>query len=343
MNIRKILPYIVGTLTQHDREIVQAGVDFEWSDRCWTHNFYRTLELIFGRKAGIRAEVSVFQHPETKVVTQHFHTIESVIAHTEGLIRAWKPIRFPYKVWVPMMQTPMGMPVPASPYLFAIAYVTGNNIAGGGASTTPQNISVTTSGSNTLMGFASMTLADTSTAPTYNSAASTSASTATTYPGSGRYGARLYYLIAPTTGTNTATFSSSPTGVGIGGFATQYSGCLQVSPLGGTATNTGASVSSITCTVTIASANSYILAYEVDSGSGSGPSYTAGAGTNAVRVPDVTLAGAAFDGGPFATGSQSVTINMLGSVAPTLSAVAGMEIKVAATASGNSGFFAFFN
>lgn len=333
----RILPYIFATLTQHDRQKVVASVDFKWSKECWTHNFFRALELVFWRKAGIRSEVSVAKKLDGTVIYQ-FHTLESAIAHTEGAIRSLKKFKFPYRVWVPVLQTPIGLPIPVSPYFFAIAYVTGGRTTGGGGLNAPQSISVTTSGSNTFMSFGSMTLNDTTTAPTYNSVSSTTASTATTYIGSGRFGIRLYYLINPTTGANNATFTATGN-PGIEGFAMQYSGCLQSSQPGGTAVNTGAAVSSLSVTVTVAAANSWIAAFEVDSGGPSG--YTAGTNTNAVRLSDTGLAGCSYDGGPFATGNQSITVTMTLGVAPALSAVAAMEIKVAASTA-NSGFLAFF-
>ncbi|MDE2020949.1 MAG: hypothetical protein KGJ13_11485, partial [Patescibacteria group bacterium] len=76
---RWIIPTIFTWITNHPRELVTP----EWSKKSWTHNVFRAYELIFGRRAGIRAEISSFFHKGT--FRQVSHTFEGQCA----LIETW--------------------------------------------------------------------------------------------------------------------------------------------------------------------------------------------------------------------------------------------------------------
>lgn len=294
--------------------------EFEWSPNLWTHNVFRTFEYWFGRKHGVPpCEFSGFVD-KTGRVHIAVHTWESAFAHTEVYIRQFiKSFKFvPVRIYIPQL-APAGMPFRAqSPYLFAIAFVSSANTAFGAA---PQTVSLTVSGSDTALAMYPTTLNDTSTAPTYNSVAATSAGVASTYLGGGRHGVRGYYLLNPTTGTNTASFGSS-TG-NVEAFLACYSGVNQtIAPDSTASVNTG-SVAAITLSITTIRQNCVVSLCEVDSGAGVGPDDTAGAGVTAIRTKDLTLAGCIADG-TASPGSNSYTINLLGSVNPTNSCMIAM-------------------
>ena len=82
-------------VTGHERETIVP----EWSSRSITHNLFRKWEVLAGRKAGIRAEVSMSKYDGK--ITRKFYTIEARIAHIEGTIRTF--LRFElnprFKTW----------------------------------------------------------------------------------------------------------------------------------------------------------------------------------------------------------------------------------------------------
>lgn len=168
------------------------------------------------------------------------------------------------------------------------------------------------------------TLNNTSTAPTFNGVAFTSAGYNTTYIGSGRFGVKVWYLIAPASGSH--TFSSGTSAGSVETFVLAYSGVNQTTPFdtGGATTNDGNNF--ITSTLTTSVNDALMSMCEIDSGSGAGPSFTGGANTT-LRDSDVTLAGATADSGTGrSAGSNSTTINALGSVAPTLIAAVAIAL-----------------
>ncbi len=118
--MRRVLPKILAVITQCDRRLIDAGVDFEWGN-LWTANFFLALEVIFGvrygknGKEGIKKQTSAASDGTWQVA----HTWRAAIVLAEHYIRSY---RFtPMRVYIPVLMTPQGIPVLASPYLFAIA------------------------------------------------------------------------------------------------------------------------------------------------------------------------------------------------------------------------------
>lgn len=320
-----LLPQILTEITRKPRQRVVEGIDFEWSRKSWTHNFFRWLETVFGRQVGIRAEFSAHIDEDGKA-TVFVHSFEAAVAYFETAVRELVSSfeLAPFKILIPQTA---GGPLTGSPYLFAIAYDSGATTPFG---TNPQTVSLTCTGSNLILGMFSGTLNDTSTAPTYNSVASTSASIASTYIGSGRFGQRGYYLIAPATGANTASFGTSAGS--IQGFVGSYSGAKQSAQPDAVGVTNTTSANTITTSVTIVTDQSWVSLCEIDSGTGSGPSYTAGTNVNAIRVSDTGLAGCLADGGPSAPGATNYTVNPLGSVPASLLCMIGIAFSPAADA-----------
>lgn len=293
--MRYLLPKIAAILTRHNRDIVQEGVDFEWSPKSWIHNAFRALELVFGRRSGARCEV-VGGITMDGTVFYEFHTFEAAIAHFEGWIRGLVPKLIPDFVFVPAFQTAGGMGMP-SPFLFAIAYDTGNSTLFGAS---PRSFSLTTTGSNRLMVFNSSSLNDDASRATYNSVTSTFINK-TTYPGVGRTGTSADYLIAPATGSNTASFSA---GSNLMGLAANYTGMKQSGQPDANAV-TSATSTTITATVTVGVTGCWLLGLSSDS---SGANYANGTGTKRVTSSD---GAAIFDSNAnVSTGSQSTNISV---------------------------------
>lgn len=142
-----ILAQILTEITQAPRYRVRPGVDFEWSKKSWTHNIFRVYELIFWRRYGIRAEITSYLRDG-----RSYHIArswEGTFALFETYIRSLFSFRVPFKIWIPILYTPEGIPVPQSPYLFAIAFdaVTHSYTQ---ASSTSASLSHTATGSNLL-------------------------------------------------------------------------------------------------------------------------------------------------------------------------------------------------
>lgn len=169
------------------------------------------------------------------------------------------------------------------------------------------------------------TLNNTSTAPTFNGVAFTDSGVFTTYIGSGRLGLRLWYLLAPATGSN--TFSSGSSAGSVETLVLAYSGVNQATPIDVTGVTTNDGVNFITSTLTTTIADDLMGMCEIDSGTGAGPSHTGGAGTT-LRDSDTSLAGSTADSGTGrSAGSNSTTINALGAVPPTLIAAVAFALR----------------
>ena len=97
----------------------------KWSKNSWIHNVFRAFEYIFGRKIGIRPELaSEAWHFKGKTVVQYkFYTFESLLAYTEGFVRAYFRKKFAFElVGVPQFSL-AGVGNPALPFFyFAIAF-----------------------------------------------------------------------------------------------------------------------------------------------------------------------------------------------------------------------------
>ena len=149
------LPLLMAKLTRHPREIVAPGIDFEWRGDSFIHDIFRVYEVIFGRRAGVRAEATIAAYIDeggVKRTIYQFHTFEAVLAHTEQFFRTLPsrlPKFVPVKIYMPQLMPalPGFLPSP-SPYLLAVAFDAANSgfSAGAQASLT---IATTVTGSNT--------------------------------------------------------------------------------------------------------------------------------------------------------------------------------------------------
>lgn len=292
--MEKIIPKIVAILTRHDREIMQVGRDFEWSSKSWTHNFFRAVELVIGRRAGGRCENAI----DLKTGKVYNFTSEAWINHHEGLVRQffWKLAYV--RLVIPMVQTPFG-PLPVSfPYLLAAYDNSGSTLYGA----SPRTFSLSVSGSNRLMVFNPSSLTDSAGTQSYNSVSGTSINK-TTYPGVGRTGTNLFYLNAPATGSNTVSCAA---GSNLMGMAASYTGFNQTaSVVDSSGVTSNASSATVTGTTTVVSTGCWLITGMSDS-AGSGQPYTSGTGT--VRVSSNDGACIFDSNATVSTGSQSINI-----------------------------------
>lgn len=319
-----------------NRHFVIPGIDFEWSNNCWTHNVFRRFEMTFGRKFGVRIEMT---SGLVDGVEYHYaHSLEASVALFETWVRGLEPKWVPVRVWIPVLQTPNGIPVPVSPYLFAIAFDTASTGAYQSAATA-LTWNHTVSGSNTFMA-----------AGLYHQLANTNIN-AKTYAGvtlnqaqfndgsSGAFATLiLYYLVAPTTGTNAFNFTATTTsGEAYMGFGSSFSGAKQTGqPDSSNKDYTSSGISTITVNTTVVESDCWLVGI-FDCG-GADTTMAAGAGTTARYAP----AGGynvlwGDSNGTVGTGSQGLTgqrgsgtSGMQGSV------LSVAPVAAAATASGST-------
>lgn len=249
----RLLAQILTEITQSRRQKVVAGVDFQWARNSYTYNAFRIFELIFWRRAGIRHETTV---KKIDGITFTFaHSWESLLAISEQKLREtfsfhWKPIR----IYIPMLLTPQGIPIPTSPYLFAIAF--DNSAQNSGAIT---NISTpyTVTGSNpflVLAGMANKLGGDSwPTNATYAGVNMTKLESALTTCNSNQWNA-FYYLFAPATGSNTIALTWVGTPVVENVFWSSYSGTHQ------SALDSSATLGSVAGTATSFNATTNVVA-----------------------------------------------------------------------------------
>ena len=246
INLLKIL----GWMTGKPRRQVYVGVDFNWSDKSWTHNIFRTLELVFGAKEGISisAVTTASKIGSQVTITREFYTIEALLAYVEGLIRGVRfkivPIQIP--VFVPAF--PSGFaPRNLKPiYSFAIALDT--STSGSTASATSLAYNHTTTGSNTILvggGFVN-TDSDVITALTYNSVAVTRAQTI--FTAAVLNVITIGTLVAPTTGSNSYSMTWTGTLSANSAVAT-YTGAAQTGQPDHSTNNKSAAATSIATTL----------------------------------------------------------------------------------------------
>ena len=93
MSIRDFLTNLVATFSGP-----RYRPEIEWSDKSWTHNFFRCFEWVFGRKYGIRIESSlkIFSRDNCHLETETtIYTFEAGCALLETMIRSY----FSVMVW----------------------------------------------------------------------------------------------------------------------------------------------------------------------------------------------------------------------------------------------------
>lgn len=286
--IRYILPQILTLITGQVRDLPE----FEWNPENWSYNFFRALEVVFWRKRGIRAEATSILHKGREY--HYFHTLEAAIVHLEAKIRSFARIPERIRVYVPVFATPGGFPMPASPFLFAIAYDNHSHTTGAGTT-----LSHTTSGSNRcLIGISEKTGAS-SWSFTYNSVALTNLDNQSTNTSN-----QSAILIGPASGSN--TLSSGGNGTTVRVIATSYSGVGTGAGTGGCDDHGGAqgtSSGTLSNTLTL-SASSWALLYVI--GANNLPSATTICTTE--RSGGSIDASKVFDsGGALGGGSTAIT------------------------------------
>ncbi len=299
------IPKCVAVLTRHPRELVRAGVDFEWSSTLWVHNLFRAYELVFGRRSGVRREMAA----NAEGVVQFF-TWEAALSYLEGYLRTFRLPKI-VKVYLPVLAPINNLPVPASPYLFAIAFDTFASSATLG-NDTGKTWSHTCTGSNTLMWVSNWeNLTATTTSVTYAAAAFIQVDNLSE---TGMGNISMWYKVSPATGTNNVVTVGNP-GVNNGGVSASYSGCLGTDIATNTYTKTGStSTSDLVGTVTTTATNSWTIM-----ASGSSGNQGAGANTHLVSygAGNTNAQVAIYDSnGALATGSHSLEMLNSGGAAP---------------------------
>lgn len=252
------------------RQEIVRGRDFEWSQQSWTHNVFRFYELVFGRTYGpngigdtIRKESSTMWTRDG--VYHACHSWESVFALVETLVRGFfrslKPI--PIRISIPVLQTPQGFPIFASPYIFAIALDATSSAANVNAIST--TFAHTNTGSNLYMSYA-LSAATTNTNQTvstitYNAVGATSIDVQNDNATNNRI-TELWYQVGPATGANNVvvTYANQPGSFFNVGVAS-YSGVSQTGQPDAFGKNTsGASnVTSMAKSITTVADNCWIV------------------------------------------------------------------------------------
>src|ERR1041385_1376662 len=90
-----------------------------WRRDSLVHNAFMLWKLIFWTPHGPRLENSV--HIKEGKVTYKYHTWEALFFAIEEMILHPK-FALPFKIHIPLLRTPLGFSISASPYLFAIAF-----------------------------------------------------------------------------------------------------------------------------------------------------------------------------------------------------------------------------
>lgn len=251
-----ILAQILTQITRKPRVKVLPGVDFQWSRTSWTHNLFRTYELVFWRQFGIRPEASY--GPDFA----QFHSVEAALAYIEAQIRLFR-LPSVKKVYLPQFAPIGGFPgLKSSPYIFAIAFDAAPAAAGGGAAGTSLSWSHTCTGSNLVL-WSGLLIARAATgaAPTsstYNSVAMTILAN-TVFCGGPTGDIYLDYLAGPSTGANTITWNFSGTGnLGTTGYSTSFTGCAQTGIPDSSAATQNPSATNWSATTTVVASNCWM-------------------------------------------------------------------------------------
>lgn len=342
------IPYIIAAVTKHPRQLFRWS-EIQWSSKSWTHNAFRVFEFICGRKYGVRPELLTIYNRDEKgdvIVHYFFHTWEAAIAHFESTLRgAWKTLAarriLPYRLYIPVLATPQGVMLPASPYLFAIAYDTSvlgdsnGHLGGGNPATLTYSHTVTGSQPTILAGIASQWGNSPSRfqSGTYAGASMTQLGVSN----SGSWDGTVYYKINPSTGANNVALTVDDSGFQpIMSASISYTGTNQ-SALDNNTTSTGGSTT-FAISITVNTANSWVMAFVGNSqnsalGVGSGTtSRQAGMNNNGNTCASIL----GDSNGALAAGSQTLNFT-----SPSSSAFGGVIVSIApvAVATTNTPFF----
>ncbi len=289
-----LLGYLLEWITGHPRNRVIA----KFTTKSWTHNVFRLYELLFGCRHGIKAEMTAMRSEDGE--WYYFpHSFEAHFALLEQYIReyfaSWKVI--PVRIYIPVLASPNGMPIPASPYLFAIAFDNAANPVN-------QSTSFTCTGSNLFfsMGIGGNSSSALSTVK-YNNVSLTQ-QVARTMPGFDDH-YWYYSLTGPSTGSNTAAITLSAGNANMNTLMS-HSGVSQSGQPEATGSATQNGSGNWAVSVTTATANAWVL---VNTHSNTGI-------TAVTNVTARTASGGALAGdsnGPIASpGSYTMTLNNSG-------------------------------
>lgn len=255
---------ILATITRRARYRPQHGKDFEWSDRSWTHNISRFLELIFGRRFGIRVEVTSWN--DGIVSRQVAHSFEAHLALVETYVREFFKRNIPRIEFVPapVLAYPGAGSFFGSPYCLAIAFDASSAADGGVNTATPTSTSHTCTGSNLALVSGiwnqptSAGVRQTPNSMTYNSV-SYGANKVVQDSTTGAYTVFEYGLASPSTGANNVTWTYAAMVVRNGNCNVSLSGCA-ASPFGATG-SAAAATTSVSANVITTQANSFIVSF----------------------------------------------------------------------------------
>ncbi len=271
--LRYILHWIVATVTQHPRDVVELEI---YSD-AWFATAFRVFEWLCGRWQGIRRYNSVQYVDGVQYVS--FFCLEAVVCYAESLFRQWLKNTFAFaEIKVYYAQTAQGISLPF-PYYFAIARDTSTAFGGGTG--------------NTVVTYANYPMASTSTGVLffgmYGTNGSSDTVTAQAFQGHAmtkinvrangyRQTYLFYFFTASGTGDIVITFSGDPGGSDGSGFS--YTGC-STSAIDSTATlaSSGATAT-FTVTTTVVATGCWLAGFFLDNGS----SITAGTGSSVIRT-----------------------------------------------------------
>lgn len=283
--LRKVLASLMAAITNHPRYLP----NIEWSSSSWTHNVFRIWELVFGRRVGVRAEMSssTFYKNGRWHRLYSFHTAEAAIAHFESVIRNGFEKLIPDRVYFPQLAGPGGIPVPSQfGILMAVAY---DAVSSSAATATTLTTTHTCTGSDrylTAGGSGRQTIS----AASYNSVAMTSLGTpAFNSP----VRAAMYGLLGPDSGGNTLSMTFGGTYNVLGGIS--FTGAGSVS---GYVSNTG---SSTTVSLTVVSVSTSIVVDCIDHGDDGNPTATGSGQTARYATNNADAAGGSTKTGAAST------------------------------------------
>lgn len=312
----QLLIQLIADITQKPRKRVTSGIDFEWSDKSWTHNMFRVYELLFGRRVGIKSESSV--HWDNGVVTYEYHSWESVVAFVETTVRNFTLPRLKIvRVHVPQLVFSNGQ---RSPYLFAIAF----DSASAAATGVSPSYSQTCTGSLLAIILTGQEDGGDFTAVSYAAAALTKDvnvlnSITPAY-------LSIWHKLSPATGSNTLAVTSHGSATGSRVSSVSYSGVLQSGfpdAVASTASSATVGAGNITITLTTVAANCWAIETSVDDLIGPDTGVvcttfrTAVNGNGAANDSNGTVATGANSVGYHYTGSNTTAIVAL-SFAPSI-------------------------
>lgn len=291
-----MIPKIIAVITRHPRQLVTVGIDFQWSDKSWTHNVFRVYELIFGRRYGPRVEMSL-EVIDGKPV-YHAYTWEAACALKETFFRAALKKLLSVKISVPVLTTPSGVSFFASPYLFAIGF---DNASDTTNSSSPVTQSFTCTGSNLLLCAGGVHNSGSPTGVTYASVTMPQINS-TVLVGAG-YSLSAWGLAAPATGANNIVATLAGTDSYVRGVS--YTGVKQTGFPDSNNSGSGTS-NTLTASTTVIASSCWQTTWAYNQ---AGEAFVAGTGVGAIRGGAATNQKFGDSNATVGTGSQSQTMS----------------------------------